>query len=164
VLVIKSLETGDLTLLGEGDGGTPCTSPTACRSSPVRWRPCMPPARLGQCGGALGRRAQPDRFFQAAANPAIGLAMKKAFEQAGLSARIFPLNISQSRGELCGDRDCAIIGRMHPRRALLYMPGNDRHKIEKALSLAWTAFAWIWKTGGAEQQSRSPPGHWRGAA
>ena len=24
---------------------------------------------------------------------------------------------------------------MHPRRALLYMPGNDRHKIEKALSL-----------------------------
>ena len=24
---------------------------------------------------------------------------------------------------------------MHPRRALLYMPGNDRHKIEKALTL-----------------------------
>ena len=24
---------------------------------------------------------------------------------------------------------------MHPRRALLYMPGDDRHKIEKALTL-----------------------------
>jgi citrate lyase beta subunit len=24
---------------------------------------------------------------------------------------------------------------MRPRRALLYMPGNDRHKIEKALTL-----------------------------
>lgn len=27
------------------------------------------------------------------------------------------------------------MGRMHPRRALLYMPGHDRHKIEKALTL-----------------------------
>ena len=30
---------------------------------------------------------------------------------------------------------CVIIGRMYARRALLYMPGDDRHKIEKALTL-----------------------------
>ena len=35
-------------------------------------------------------------FSRQPANPAIGLAMQRAFEQAGLTARIFPLNISQS--------------------------------------------------------------------
>lgn len=34
------------------------------------------------------------------ANPGIGLAMQKAFEQAGREARIFPLNISQSGGSV----------------------------------------------------------------
>jgi hypothetical protein len=35
-------------------------------------------------------------FSRQPADAAIGLAMQRAFEQAGLTARIFPLNISQS--------------------------------------------------------------------
>jgi len=96
VLVIKALETGDLALLGE-----------------VMEDSLHQPYRLPLIPGALqalqaARQAGANAVALSGAGPSliafsgqpadarIGLAMQLAFEQAGLMARIFPLNISHS--------------------------------------------------------------------
>lgn len=96
VLVIRALETGDLELLGE-----------------VMEDSLHQPYRLPLIPGALdaiqgARQAGASAVALSGAGPSliafsgqpadarIGVAMQRAFEKAGLKARIFPLNISQS--------------------------------------------------------------------
>ena len=96
VLVIKALETGDLALLGD-----------------VMEDSLHQPYRLPLIPGALdaikaAKKAGANAVALSGAGPSliafsgqpadagIGSAMRRAFEQAGLKARIFPLNISHS--------------------------------------------------------------------
>jgi homoserine kinase len=96
VLVIKSLETGDLTLLGEVMEDA-LHQPYRLPLIPGALAAMHAARQAGASAVALsGAGPSLIAFSRQPANPAIGLAMKKAFEQAGLSARIFPLNISQS--------------------------------------------------------------------
>jgi homoserine kinase len=96
VLVIKALETGDLVLLGEAMEDS--------LHQPYRL-PLIPGAReaiqaakqAGASAVALsGAGPSLIAFSGQPADVRIGSAMRCAFEQAGLVARIFPLNISQS--------------------------------------------------------------------
>jgi homoserine kinase len=96
VLVIKSLETGDLALMGEVMEDS--------LHQPYRL-PLIPGARAAiqaarQAGASAvalsGAGPSLIAFSRQPSDPGIGLAMQQAFEQAGLAARIFPLNISQS--------------------------------------------------------------------
>jgi homoserine kinase len=96
VLVIKALETGDMALLAEVMEDS--------LHQPYRL-PLIPGAReaiqaarqAGASGVALsGAGPSLIAFSGQPADPGIGLAMQRTFEQAGLAARIFPLNISQS--------------------------------------------------------------------
>ena len=96
VLVIKSLETGDLALLGE--------VMEDCLHQPYRL-PLIPGAQAAmqaarQAGASAlalsGAGPSLIAFSRQPADAGIGLAMQYAFMQAGLTARIFPLNISQS--------------------------------------------------------------------
>ena len=96
VLVIKSLETGDLALLGdvmEDSLHQPYRLPLIPGAQAA-----MQAARQAGASAVALSGAGPSliAFSRQPANAAIGLAMQRAFEQAGLSARIFPLNISQS--------------------------------------------------------------------
>lgn len=104
VLVIKSLETGDLALLGEVMEDS--------LHQPYRL-PLIPGARAAM---AAARRAGASAVALSGAGPSliafsgqpadagIGYAMQQAFEQAGLMARIFPLNISQSGASVIESR------------------------------------------------------------
>ncbi len=103
VLVIKALETGDMTLLGEVMEDS--------LHQPYRL-PLIPGAReairAGRLAGASGvalSGAGPSliAFSGQPADSGIGLAMQQAFEAAGLAARIFPLNISQSGASVLVD-------------------------------------------------------------
>ncbi len=96
VLVIKALETGDLPLLGEIMEDS--------LHQPYRL-PLIPGANaaiaaaksVGASAVALsGAGPSLIAFSGQPADARIGEAMKRAFEQAGLTARIFPLNISHS--------------------------------------------------------------------
>jgi homoserine kinase len=96
VLVIKSLETGDLALLGEVMQDA-LHQPYRVPLIPGA-RAAMQAARQAGASAVALSGAGPSliAFSRQPADPAIGLAMQQAFGHAGLSARIFPLNISQS--------------------------------------------------------------------
>ncbi|MBN2388652.1 MAG: homoserine kinase [Anaerolineales bacterium] len=96
VLVIKALEMGDLALLGEIMEDS--------LHQPYRL-PLIPGAqeaiRAGRAAGASavvlsGAGPSLIAFSGQPADTGIGSAMQQAFEAAGLEARVFPLNISQS--------------------------------------------------------------------
>ena len=96
VLVIKALETGDLALLGEVMEDAlhqPYRLPLIPGAIPA-----MQAAHQAGASAVALSGAGPSliAFSRQPANPAIGRAMQREFEQAGLMARIFPLNISQS--------------------------------------------------------------------
>jgi homoserine kinase len=96
VLVIKALETGDLVLLGEVMEDA-LHQPYRLPLIPGALAAIQAAKEAGASAVALsGAGPSLIAFSGQPANPEIGLAMQKAFEQAGLKARIFPLNISQS--------------------------------------------------------------------
>jgi homoserine kinase len=96
VLVIKALETGDLALLGEVMEDS-LHQPYRLPLIPGALSAIQAAKKAGASGVALsGAGPSLIAFSGQPADPGIGLAMQKAFEQAGLTARIFPLNISQS--------------------------------------------------------------------
>ena len=103
VLVIKSLETGDLSLLGEVMEDA-LHQPYRLPLIPGALRAMQAARQAGASAVALsGAGPSLIAFSRQPANPGIGLAMQQAFEQAGLTARIFPLNISVS-GASCVER------------------------------------------------------------
>jgi len=96
VLVIKALETGELSLLGqvmEDALHQPYRLPLIPGAQAA-----MEAARQAGASAVVLSGAGPSliAFSGQPADDGIGLAMQCEFEQAGLSARIFPLNISQS--------------------------------------------------------------------
>jgi homoserine kinase len=96
VLVIKSLETGDLTLLGEVMEDA-LHQPYRLPLIPGAQAAMQAARQAGASAVALsGAGPSLIAFSRQPADAGIGLVMKRAFEQAGLTARIFPLNISQS--------------------------------------------------------------------
>jgi homoserine kinase len=96
VLVIKSLETGDLTLLGEVMEDA-LHQPYRLPLIPGALDAIKAARQAGASAVALsGAGPSLIAFSRQPADAGIGLAMQRAFEQAGLTARIFPLNISQS--------------------------------------------------------------------
>lgn len=96
VLVIKSLETGDLGLMGEVMDDS-LHQPYRLPLIPGA-KAAMQAARQAGASAVALSGAGPSliAFSRQPADAEIGLAMQRAFEQAGLTARIFPLNISQS--------------------------------------------------------------------
>ncbi len=96
VLVIKSLETGDLALLGEVMEDA-LHQPYRLPLIPGAQAAMQAARQAGASAVALsGAGPSLIAFSRQPADAGIGLAMQRAFEQAGLTARIFPLNISQS--------------------------------------------------------------------
>jgi homoserine kinase len=96
VLVIKSLETGDLALLGEVMEDA-LHQPYRLPLIPGAQTAIQAARQAGASAVALsGAGPSLIAFSRQPADARIGLAMQAAFEQAGLTARIFPLNISQS--------------------------------------------------------------------
>ena len=96
VLVIKSLETGDLALLGEVMDDS-LHQPYRLPLIPGAQAAMQAARQAGASAVALsGAGPSLIAFSRQPADAGIGLAMQRAFEQAGLTARIFPLNISQS--------------------------------------------------------------------
>jgi homoserine kinase len=96
VLVIKSLETGDLELLGEVMEDS-LHQPYRLPLIPGAQAAMQAARQAGASAVALsGAGPSLIAFSRQPADAGIGLAMQRAFEQAGLTARIFPLNISQS--------------------------------------------------------------------
>ena len=103
VLVVKSLETGDLTLLGEVMEDA-LHQPYRLPLIPGALAAMQAARQAGASAVALsGAGPSLIAFSRQPANAGIGLAMQRAFEQAGLAARIFPLNISQS-GASCEEK------------------------------------------------------------
>jgi homoserine kinase len=96
VLVIKSFETGDLGLMGDVMDDS-LHQPYRIPLIPGA-QAAMDAARQAGAGAVALSGAGPSliAFSRQPADPAIGLVMQQAFEEAGLAARIFPLNISQS--------------------------------------------------------------------
>jgi homoserine kinase len=104
VLVIKSLETGDLTLLGEVMEDA-LHQPYRLPLIPGAQAAMQAARQAGASAVALsGAGPSLIAFSRQPANPGIGLAMQRAFEQAGLTARIFPLNISVSGASVVENR------------------------------------------------------------
>ncbi len=96
VLVIKSLETGDLSLMGEVMEDS-LHQPYRLPLIPGALAAIQAARQAGASAVALsGAGPSLIAFSRQPSDAAIGLAMQRAFEQAGLTARIFPLNISQS--------------------------------------------------------------------
>jgi homoserine kinase len=96
VLVIKSLETGDLALLGEVMEDSlhqPYRLPLIPGAQAAMQAACQSGASAVALSGAGPSLIA---FSRQPLDAGIGLAMQQAFEQAGLTARVFPLNISQS--------------------------------------------------------------------
>jgi homoserine kinase len=96
VLVIRSFETGDLSLMGEVMEDS-LHQPYRLPLIPGA-KAAMEAARQAGASAVALSGAGPSliAFSRQPVDAGIGLAMQKAFEQAGLRARIFPLNISQS--------------------------------------------------------------------
>jgi homoserine kinase len=96
VLVIKAFELGDLALLGEVMEDS-LHQPYRLPLIPGALDAMEAARKSGAAGVALsGAGPSLIAFSGQPADPRIGLAMKAAFEKAGLTARIFPLNISHS--------------------------------------------------------------------
>ncbi len=96
VLVIKSLETGDLELLGQVMEDS-LHQPYRLPLIPGALAAIQAARQAGASAVALsGAGPSLIAFSRQPSDAGIGLAMQRAFEQAGLTARIFPLNISQS--------------------------------------------------------------------
>ncbi len=96
VLVIHALQAGDLDLLGEIMEDS-LHQPYRLPLIPGAQAAIQAARKAGAKGVALsGAGPSLIAFSGQPADGRIGLAMKKAFEQAGLTARIFPLNISHS--------------------------------------------------------------------
>ena len=96
VLVIKALETGDLALLGEVMEDA-LHQPYRLPLIPGAQAAIKAARQAGANAVALsGAGPSLIAFSGQPANAGIGSAMQRAFEQAGLKARIFPLNISHS--------------------------------------------------------------------
>ncbi len=96
VLVIKAFETGDLALLGEVMEDA-LHQPYRLPLIPGAQEAMQAARRAGASAVALsGAGPSLIAFSGQPADSQIGLAMQQAFAQAGLSARIFALNISQS--------------------------------------------------------------------
>jgi homoserine kinase len=96
VLVIKSLETGDLSLMGEVMEDS-LHQPYRLPLIPGAQAAMQAARQAGASAVALsGAGPSLIAFSRQPADPGIGLAMQRAFHEAGLAARIFPLNISQS--------------------------------------------------------------------
>jgi homoserine kinase len=107
VLVIKSLETGDLTLLGEVMEDA-LHQPYRLPLIPGAQAAMQAARQAGASAVALsGAGPSLIAFSRQPADAGIGLAMQQAFEQAGLKARIFPLNISQSGASVVEKRSSA---------------------------------------------------------
>ncbi len=96
VLVIKALETGDLALLKDAMEDS-LHQPYRLPLIPGAQDAIKAARETGASGVALsGAGPSLIAFSGQPADPHIGIAMQQAFERAGLKARIFPLNISQS--------------------------------------------------------------------
>lgn len=96
VLVIKALETGDLALLGEVMEDS-LHQPYRLPLIPGALEAIKAARQVGANAVALsGAGPSLIAFSGQPADARIGVAMQQAFEQAGLKARIFPLNISHS--------------------------------------------------------------------
>ncbi len=96
VLVIKALEEGDLSLLGEVMEDS-LHQPYRLPLIPGALEAMQAARKAGASGVALsGAGPSLIAFSGQPADSRIGKAMKQAFEAAGLKARVFPLNISQS--------------------------------------------------------------------
>jgi len=96
VLVIKALESGDLTLLGKAMDDA-LHQPYRLPLIPGAQEAIKAAKGAGASAVALsGAGPSLIAFSGQPAEAGIGAAMQQAFEQAGLRARIFPLNISQS--------------------------------------------------------------------
>jgi homoserine kinase len=96
VLVIRALETGDLELLGEVMEDS-LHQPYRLPLIPGALDSIRAARQAGASAVALsGAGPSLIAFSGQPADPRIGVAMQRAFEKAGLKARIFPLNISQS--------------------------------------------------------------------
>jgi homoserine kinase len=96
VLVIKALETGDLELLGEVMEDS-LHQPHRLPLIPGALAAIQAGKKAGASAVALsGAGPSLVAFSGQPADPRIGAAMQQAFEQAGLKARVFPLNISQT--------------------------------------------------------------------
>ena len=96
VLVIKALETGDLDLLSDVMEDS-LHQPYRLPLIPGAHAAIAAARQAGASAVALsGAGPSLIAFSGQPANSGIGIVMQQAFEQAGLKARIFPLNISQS--------------------------------------------------------------------
>ena len=96
VLVIKALETGDLTLLGEVMEDS-LHQPYRLPLIPGAQQAIKAAKGAGASAVALsGAGPSLIAFSGQPSDAEIGISMQRTFEQAGLQARIFPLNISQS--------------------------------------------------------------------
>jgi len=96
VLVIKALEEGDLALLGEVMEDS-LHQPYRLPLIPGAVDAMQAAKKAGANGVALsGAGPSLIAFSGQPAEARIGIVMKEAFEKAGLTARIFPLNISHS--------------------------------------------------------------------
>jgi homoserine kinase len=94
VLVIKALEEGDLSLLGEVMEDS-LHQPYRLPLIPGAEAALLAARQAGASGVALsGAGPSLIAFSGQPADPRIGEVMKQEFEKAGLTARIFPLNIS----------------------------------------------------------------------
>jgi homoserine kinase len=108
VLVIKALETGDLALLGEVMEDS-LHQPYRLPLIPGALEAMKAARQVGASAVALsGAGPSLIAFSGQPADARIGVAMQRAFEAAGLKARIFPLNISHSgasvvEGQVSGD-------------------------------------------------------------
>jgi homoserine kinase len=96
VLVIKALEEGDLALLGQVMEDS-LHQPYRLPLIPGALEAMQAAKKAGAAGVALsGAGPSLIAFSGQPADARIGVVMKQAFERAGLTARIFPLNISHS--------------------------------------------------------------------
>jgi homoserine kinase len=104
VLVIKALETGDLALLGEVMEDS-LHQPYRLPLIPGALDAIKAARRVGASAVALsGAGPSLIAFSGQPADARIGIAMQRIFEQAGLKARIFPLNISHSGASVVEDQ------------------------------------------------------------
>lgn len=105
VLVIKALETGDLSLLGEVMEDA-LHQPYRLPLIPGAQEAIQAAKRAGASAVALsGAGPSLIAFSGQPAEARIGLAMQEAFARAGLSSRIFSLNISQSGASIVETND-----------------------------------------------------------
>ena len=99
VLVIEALRTGDLELLGEVMSDS-LHQPYRLPLIPGAQAAMQAARQAGAAAVALSGAGPSLIAFSSKQEPAVGLAMKRAFEQAGLTARIFELGTSYEGAEV----------------------------------------------------------------